>query len=190
MPPESIPVPGTGEYLESRLTEEMFRRYEPLLAKAVAAFPSETSFTVPPGISPTTFVARFRDARFSYLKFDWPSQLIDRDKLLDIQGKHTISLDPSSGLVWFRAKQRRGRPTEFVTEATTHTSALADSTPRRWSDWSVEEVRALCLLLHTKKLTGPFVLRGKVTPDFTDAMTTAFDVSLAYQQDTDETVIL
>lgn len=187
MPNDSLP-PQPGEFLESRLTEDMFRRYEPLLARAVTAFPAETSFTVPPDISPTTFVARFRDARFSFLKFGWPSTTVDRNKLISIQGKYTISLDPSSGLVWFRAKQRKGRPTEFITEATV--SALSAASPVRWQDHTAEELRALCLLLSNKKLNGPIIISGQVDPKLTESLPLEFDVSLVYQSDTNETVVM
>ena len=180
------PPPNPGQFLESRLSEDMFRRYEPLLAKAIAAFPDETSFTVPPNISPTTFLARFRDARLSFLRFDWPSDLITpdlRQKLIDIQRSHTISYDNATGLVWFRQKHPRGRPPELVVDATTHPSASASPSPinRNWSSWTPEELRAICVLLNSAKAVGPIIIDGIVPQTLCDELSSLFDVSLVPQ---------
>lgn len=185
-----------GQFLESRLSADMFRRFEPLLAKALQAFPDETSFTIPPdcGMSPTTFLARFRDARLSYLKFNWPSTLITpelREKLISIQGSHTISLDPVTGLVWFRQKHRKGRPKELIVDAMTHLSHSSAPTDRVWPTWTTEELRAICLLLSTKKATGPIILKGpSIDPALEADLLINFDVSLVRNEDVQETVIM
>ena len=165
----------------------MFRRYEPLLKTAVDAFPNETSFSVPDGISPTTFVARFRDARLSYLKFNWASN-IDRDKLLSITGKYTISLDNSSGKVWFRQKQSRGRPSELISESRTHTSNVP--AVQRWDSHTPDELQAACLLITSRKLSGPIVIAGEVPSDLILTLSTSFDVSLVYDSTKNETILM
>lgn len=181
-----------GQFLESRLSEDMFRRYEPLLAKAVSAFPAETSFTIPPGISPTTFLARFRDARLSYLRFDWTSDLITpdlRQKLINIQREHTISYDNATGLVWFRQKQRRGRPQELVVDAVSHLAQSSSPVDRVWQTWTDEELTAACVLLNSKKAVGPIILKGQLPDNTIIDLTSRFDISLVYQPDTGETVL-
>lgn len=175
-------------HLESRLSYDMFKRYEPLLITAVAAFPDETSFTIPEGISPTTFVARFRDARLSYLKFNWPSA-IDRDKLLSITGKYTISLDSATNKVWFRQKQSRGRPSELITETKIKTTQTSFFNPR-WSTWTADELRAACFLINAKKADGPILLTGQVPDSLITDLTSLFDVSLVYDSSKDETILM
>lgn len=186
MPEDFQPI-TPGEFLESRMTEQMFRRFEPLLTKAVDAFPNETSFTVPPDMAPTTFLARFRDARLSLLKYNWQPTTVNRDKLIQIARSHTISRDEITGLVWFRAKHARGRPKELVTEAMTQMATASSPIDRVWSNWSVEELRAACLLLSSKRLTGPIILRGAEIPDsIINDLLADFDISIVRQDGTTE----
>ncbi len=187
MPTFDNTPPLPGQFLESRLTEEMFRRYEPLIAKAVDAFPNETSFKVPPDVSPQTFLARFRDARLSYLRFGWKSEAINREKLIEIQGKHTLSLDSATGCVWFRQKQRRGRPIEFAVEATSHGTG---NKPITWDTYTREDLVAVCHLINAKRLSGPIVLRGKLDTELEADLMSQYDVALSYDPDSSTTILL
>ena len=167
----------------------MFRRFEPLIAQAVRAFPAETSFTIPSDMAPTTFLARFRDARLSFLRFNWPSTLIDREKLISIQGQHTISYDSGAGLVWFRQKQRRGRPVDFVVQTDTIGATPAATPTIRWETWEDADILALARLLDRKLLTNTFVLVGKVPDELASSLST-YDIALSYSPETNETIII
>lgn len=158
------------EHLPHDLSEATFRVYEPMIAEGVRKFPEEVQFRIPPGKAPSTFVARFRSSIVSLHKFDW-SSVVDKEKLFGnkltgnagIHGQFSISRDFNDGTVWFRVKHRQGRPVSL-----TKGSALGeagDSMLKFWLEHNKAETEALCLLLTTGKLKGPFQLKGQFSEE-------------------------
>jgi hypothetical protein len=172
------------EFLEHRLSEHTFRRYEPLLEVAVKEFPAETQFFVPADLAPTTFLCRFRDSRVSLIRYNWPST-VDREKLLAIMSQHVISLSPDHKSLSFRQKGPQGRPPLLGTSPTVSQSTVLHN----WGNASKEEVYAGCLLIAHKRIEGPIVFTGKMEDGFIAATESALDVSLVYNPTTKETII-
>lgn len=188
MNPPSIP-----KYLPNDLSEANFRRYESQLAAAVAAFPSETKLSVFERTAPTTFVARMRSATLSLKRFGWYST-VDKVKLDSIAGQYTIAFDTkvSPPEVWFRIKHRAGRPSHLLNELP---RSSVESTPtlvapQVWTAYTTEEVRSLCVLLHSSRLLGPVVLAGRVDISECNELEILYNVALTYDENKNQTVVL
>jgi hypothetical protein len=175
--------------LPSHLSEATFRRYESFIATAVANAPTDTSFTIPDGVAPTTFVARLRDATFSLKKFNWSPTSVDLTKLWTLTGKMVWSYDSATKLIWYRERQPRGRPSELTSEANSHIKALTSAASIRWESWTEAELRALCMLLHTKKLIGPYILKGEVNQFLLTDLESSHDVSFVIDTQSNETIL-
>jgi hypothetical protein len=79
--------------LSWRLREEQFRRYETILKKAVDTFPQTFKidprlYNLPPSL--VTCSARLRDAKLSYLRFNWVSS-INRARFLEVENELVVS---------------------------------------------------------------------------------------------------
>lgn len=191
-----IVSPNNPDNLPSHLSETTFRVYEKALEIAVHNFPNETSFPrecfrMPNGslLSINTIVARFRDATVSLKRFKWQTT-VDCDKLWRISGEYTIGADPSGTSVWFRNKQRKGRPAHFIAEARERGAIGSSVPPPAWETWTETEVTALSLLIHNQRITGPFVLKGQVDPNTAAAIEGSMNVSVTHDPERNETVIL
>lgn len=182
----------------SHLSEGMFRLYEPHLNRAVTRFtdtpgsPQETEFgrevmrdKEGRQLSGNTWVARFRDAIVSLKRFQWRTD-VDVEKLWRITGEYVLSLDPTTGSVWFRHKQRKGRPADYIEEARNRGLVRSQKVHKTWT---VTEVDAVCALLHMKWVDGPFVLEGKVGVDVVLQQETSRDVAFTYDEDKNQTII-
>lgn len=182
-------------YLESRFKESMFRRFEPLITIAVAAFPEETKFTVPDSMAPTTFVARFRDAFLSLKRFRWDEKgtTIDMKKLVDMNGKYLLSLDrddQNKWIVWFRQKALRGQARKmanFDSQATF--TQTAQPNPPWTAPISDDELVALCRLLSSRRITGPFFILSPVNEALTSLLQEQYDVALRWDEEKKLTVV-
>lgn len=179
--------------LPHQLSEASYRKYEPLLDQALKNIPNETSFEVPLGMSPYTFVARLRDARVSGIKFRWKTY-VDLDKLCDTLNsaeKWVFSLGADDKSVWFKRKERSGRPTELKTagyvrpEATVVTgSGLGPLVNLRDEEW-----HALAILVHYGRLCGPFVVKGNPPPQTVLALQDTMNISFVYDDARNETIV-
>jgi len=172
--------------LPSHRSEETFRRYEPLIKTAVDNAPNDTSFTIPPDLAPTTFVARLRDTTLSVKKFGWKTD-INMEKLWSQAGTMVWHYDHGQKLVWYRAKQPRGRPNQLTSTASAHAKALATTAEQRWLSYTKEELHALCVLLTSGKLHGPVIIPGTV--DNAAELETIFNVSFVRDETNNETII-
>jgi len=191
-----IVSPNNPDNLPSHLSQRTFRVYETALKQAVDAFPGETAFPrecfrMENGslLSVNTIVARFRDATVSLKRFRWQTT-VDCDKLWRISGEFTIGADPSGTSVWFRNKQRKGRPAHFVGEARERGAICAPVLSPAWESYTIDEVTALCLLLPYQRITGPFVLRGMLDPILVSHIEGTQNVAITHDPDRNETVIL
>jgi hypothetical protein len=178
-----------------QLSEATFRIYEPYIAAAVRAWPNETQWRREDMmneksqrlLSPTTFVARMRDAIVSYKRFAWDSY-INRDKFSHVFGQFAVAYDTSDGSVWFRNRGRKGRPLVFANDA----RALAAGsvlTSGVWSAWDVDQVRAAVLLIHHARLVGPVVLDGEVPADLRTSLESTFNVAIFWDAANNKTII-
>lgn len=185
----------TPVHIPSYLSESTFRTYEPYIARAVAAWPEETSFTTfvtPDGkkLSANTFVARFRDAITSLRRFGWETTAVDLTKLASIMGDFCLTLDPQ-GVVWFRHKTKQGRPPEFRSETVAmYPEKGAKAVREVWQKWTLAEVNALCQLLDTGRLVGPFVVEGQVDAGEITRLEGLHNVSFTYDPTKNQTIIL
>jgi hypothetical protein len=181
-------------HLEPRLTEAAFRRYEPFITAAVAAWPNETSTTTDSNIiSPLTYVARCRDALASYRRFQWPST-IDAAKFISIDGMFRVSLDPD-GTIWFRRRGNQGRPEGKVVNTTptsqTSTNAVRGALgPYSPAQLTVEILQSFCVLLSAKLLTTPVIISGSLSDDVVTQLEAQYDVALNYDPVRNETILL
>ena len=192
MTTHTIPTPST---IAPHLREPIFRAYEPLITRAISAFTStprvETSFSVPHGTAPSTFVANFRNAILSLKQYKWETT-VDVAALWSINKQYVITRE-TDGLVWFRARGRAGAPNLLTSEArshTAHTSHLAFSLGLvPWLDATQDEISALCLLIHTKRITGPVVIIGQIGWELTQSLLAQYDVAIVWDGTEGKTVI-
>ncbi len=181
------PIPPSNGSIPSNLSERTFRTYEPFITQGVLAFPKETKFDPNViGVSGNTFAARMRDSIVSLKRFKWET-MVDCQRLWDITGQFVIAQDKDG--VWFRGKGQRGRPSNLTSEARERNPAIdADVVRTPWKDTTYEEQRALCVLLHSGRLVGPFVLTGLVPErDITDWET---EYNVAFVVDTERNLTI
>lgn len=179
----------TQQALPYQLTEESFRKYEPFIKQAVKNAPLETSFSVPDGLSVNTFVARVRDAIVSLKRFRWDTT-IDVEKLWTLSGKYIWSIDPGGEKIWFREKQKRGRPLEYAAEAHTRQAAQAGaSISSVWTNLQVGEIDSLALLIHNQRITGPVYVEGQLPEELTSRLSSLFDVAFTFDTTKNQTII-
>jgi hypothetical protein len=145
------------QYLPHQLSEDSFRRYEPLIKRAVDRFPEETEFEKPSGIAPTTFLARFRDALVSLKKYNWETD-VNCTKLWEVAGQYCLSVDPSGRSVWFRVRHRAGRPTDMINEARRLNPTIDASLQTVWKGADEDDLLLLCQLIHRNRIKGPIIL--------------------------------
>lgn len=177
----------TGIYNEPRKSERLFRRYESLIAEGVSRFPAESKFPVPEDLSPAYFLARFRDAILSLSENHWETY-VDKEKLVKIRKVFVLSLSPDGKAVWFRQRQRQGRPTTPFGVHEQPVDRLGFETTI-WRDVTNPELEALCLLIHTQRLAGPYTLQQEVDQDYIDQLQTRYNVALIYDSAKNETLI-
>lgn len=191
-----MPTTPVPTYVALHLREPVFRSYEHLIARAVSSFPAETSFPIPPGVAPTTFVANFRNAILSLKLYAWESSVITpdlREKLWSLgrDKAYAIALD-TTGRCWFRIRGKSGAPNLLMdaAKARTHSdaSALAESVVP-WRDATEEQLEAACRLLHFKRISGPIPVEGEVAQGLCDRLMSTYDVSLVFNPATKLTII-
>jgi hypothetical protein len=189
----SLASPATL-HLESRIREPMFRRFEPLLAEAVRNFPADTEFTRPKDIAISTFAARFRDSIISLSRFKWhihgklgpnpdgSGTLIDLKKLQTMEGPPKVyMIQPSVNgeSLWFRQKTTAGRMPALNFN---HRTAADNVLPTPWQDTTVEELTALCTLLHSRRLQGPFLLHCQLSDSTIMSLQSRYDIALVWDE--------
>ena len=184
-------TPTNPRSVPPHLREDLFRYYEPLITKAVNAWPQETSFTVPSDKAPTTFISNFRNALLSVRTFHWSTDL-DLNKLfadppVGMRNAFVIAQD-ETGLVWLRKKGTSGRfSIPRVVPAQRVEPSSYSVVP--WRDSTQEEIHALCTLIHFARLSGPVVIDGPVGQEQIDSLTAQFNVAFVYDEAKKQTII-
>lgn len=192
------------------LSETLFRYFEPHIALAVRSWPKDTAFDtrllpVDERYAPTTFVGRFRDAILSLKRFAWDTTMIDKEKLWGMSGLYVIALEPGTGVVWFRQRQKQQRPSHMIGEARARGYGGGGGgdgiTPAASSpsfgvvpleDLTGEELDAIVVLLGGQRCVGPVFVRGNtwtMFPSRMDAWMTNFDVAFTWDEKAGVTVI-
>lgn len=182
-----LPIPAAR--VAPHLREANFRIYEPYIAAAVDAWPAETEFTPPSDVMPSTFVVNMRNAILSVKMYQWPNSRVSLPKLLSIDREYVINQD-AAGHVWFRKRKSTGKNPVLGTEQTIHSSL--PSLPLSvvpWRDPTDEELRALCVLIHYQRLTGPVVIEGEVANETRIALSADFNVAVVYDEKMKQTII-
>jgi hypothetical protein len=94
-----------------RFRERAFRTYEPIIAQVIKAYPGVITFSpsLNYSLSPDTFACRFRDALRSHERYNWTTQLIDRERFLACVNSIAVSMTKENGLLRIgdRAELRR-----------------------------------------------------------------------------------
>jgi len=181
--------------LPSHLSERTFRILEPHIFRAVKRWPDETQFARADMqgeggalLSPHTFAARFRDALTSLKRFGWTTD-IDTVKLWSITGSFVVAF-ANDGTVWFKARGRRGRPTELTQEARAlGVSAGAYLVTEPWLNPSQEELDALCLLITPGRIVGPVILSTLVDAEACASLEATHNVAVVVHTEHQQTVI-
>jgi hypothetical protein len=174
--------------LPFRLKQSTFRLYEPFIDQSIR----QGAITINPApLRATTFAARLRDAIISYDKFRWPASFTSlqfdeaykTSNLIVTHGDQTVILGP-----------RKSKKAGFTGGATI---AFNNPNDKRLNgifvdrDVTVEEIRAICLLLTSRIISGPVIITG--TASFSEEtisqLESTFDVAFT-TNDKKETIIL
>jgi hypothetical protein len=179
-----------------QLSEAVFRFYEPYIREGVDRFPGEVAWDisllpVSDRRAPTTFVGRFRDAITSLRKFSWQTD-INVAKLLQISGHYCIWWEPGTYKVWFKNRSHSGKPVHHNLAAiipVDERAAAMQASVVPWRDATEEEMKALCTLLNSGKLTGPYELQKPLDDESMKALRMQFD-NVSVQVDIDRKVTI
>jgi hypothetical protein len=179
-----------------QLSEATFRTYEPFIHRAVKAWPEETRFAPTDMVneksgrplSPNTFAARMRDSVVSLHRFGWTTY-IDIEKFRTMFGTFSVAFD-SDGSVWFRNRGRRGRPLVFAGERVDPSLPTTASASPTWPDgWTIEEVEAVCRLIHHARVNGPITLTGILLDEHVHSLMSTFNVGIHVDANNNRTII-
>ena len=168
-----------------RLNEDAFRRYESHLREAIDAWPRETKFAVPAGMSPNTFEHRLRDALQALKLFGYEPGL--QTQLAAIREELTVSQDTSGTSVWIRARQRAGRPIQMHTMENERPNAsfgLIHPNPTE------QVLKAYCILGAAGHRSEPIQFRGRIDAALIDTFQQQYDTAFAYDEATDVTTMI
>ena len=170
-----------------RLNENSFRAYEAHIREAVEAWPAETKYVVPNGMSPNTFEHRFRDAIQALKLFGYDADL--QAKLAAIRAEITISQDTDGRHVWFRAKQRAGRQINLG-KAETHERPDITTYIEVHETHDEEMLRAFLTLAAKGVHSGPVQFRGRIDADLVLMLEKQYDTAFVYDEKRNVTTML
>lgn len=182
------------------LREPIFRAYEELLTTAVASWPKPTSFTLPPNVASSTFLANFRNSIISLKRYGWTPTTVDRSKLLAIETPRAfiVTYEPD-GKLWFRSPRERvvkpvvssssveRAPSPRPVTDTSITPIASSLVP--WRDWTEADLEAACLLIDKQRITGPILLVGRVDEARTNHFMSIYNIAFVYDEERDTTIL-
>lgn len=169
-----------------RLKPEAFERYREHIKLALDRWPQETSFEVPNGMSPNTFEHRLRDAVQALIVFQYDPELYTR--MVAVRAEIVVSQSQDGKSVWFRAKQSAGKPVSLTLGHTI--SRPQQTTVAVKPQPSADELSALCLLLSSGQLEGPYQCRGRFAEQLIVELEEKYNVAFAYDEQSDTTTVL
>lgn len=169
-----------------RLNENAYRSYESHIREAIKAWPQETCFNVPNGMSPNTFEHRLRDAMQAIKLYGYDADV--QSALGSIRDELVVSMDPDGSKVWIRARGTRGRPIQMHRQENVRPQLAVESeikpTPTE------EVVQAYAVLLTSPAGFSPIQFKGRLSPELINKITSEYDVAFAYDDATNVTRML
>ena len=144
--------------LPARLSEGYFRLFEPVIARAVAAYPESIQIGPVGEWSLTTTTARLRDAALSYRRFRWSSAQIDPAEFDKLWPRMQIrQVDTDEKCVIGPRLRNKGRPPKSNNPEFEPVTVRADTEDGVLSE---EEVLAFMTLLAGQRVRGPVLIVG------------------------------
>lgn len=163
--------------LPHNLKQRTFRRFEPLIARAVQNSPEPVFCRPAPGLSMSTFVARLRDSMLSLERFRWTTE-IDLEKFVRLYTDKRLQvkvLDPNRACIGPPDAVEAPRAGEFLHGRTSNTDGTTV-----WTNPSIQDVNCLFHLLSRRLISGPFRLTA-VAPELIEVIQLAeatYDIAL------------
>ncbi len=163
-----------------RLTRSAFERYAEHLKQAVDAWPQETKFNVPTGLSPNTFCARLRDARKALILYGYDPDL--QHRMIALGNEPVIAMDPDGQHIWFRARGQQAAPIKVVSE---HVSRLGYVPAMQGANITSmpteDELRAMCKLISAGRMSGPLIFKGEINEFLKTDLESNYDVAFVWE---------
>jgi hypothetical protein len=168
-----------------RLTEEAYRRYESHIREALRAWPQESKFNIPAGMSPNTFCHRLRDALQAVKLFGYDADVVEQ---LTSRPELCVSMDPAGTAVWIRARGQQGAPIKMH-------KGQSDSHPARHApivhpNLDADTLEAFCILLGKGIRSEPVQCKGQIPENIQLSLTSRFDIAFAYDENLDITTMI
>lgn len=169
--------PPSDDVLPFRLKQSTFRLYESLISQAIKASPDAINFNPSP-LRPTTAAARLRDAIISFTKFNWPNSLftlaeLEEAKLMVRHNDHNVVIG---------AKMPRGHMGGESRAFISPNHARLDGLPVD-RIVSPDEIKAFCILLSSRLISGPVILRSQALDEATiSALELNYDVAITVNE--------
>ena len=171
----------------ARLSEDSFRAYESHIREAITAWPKETCFAVPVGMSPNTFEHRLRAAIQALIVFGYEPEL--QKQLATIRGEIVVSQDNEGKNVWIREKAARGRPVQMH-RGEVGVRQLPPIAQTILPNPTEEVLRAYLVLAAAGQRTDPIQFRGKIAETLVTTLQNEFDTAFVYDEVSDLTTML
>lgn len=185
--------------LPPRLRESSFRRYEPVIAQIVSAFPMAVKINHG-AASPVTFTARLRDAMKSLYDHHWTTSSIDvakfRYNYLDLRVSHRengVFAGSKAGLDMLSEITDNVAEAVPCTEPVKAYQRIDEEVPSlELNNLTRDEVKLLCLLSAQRAFVRPI----EITAEWLDseeevsALLGAYDIALDRVEDKVNTYLL
>lgn len=168
-----------------RLNQNAYLKYEAYIEAFVRAWPQESAFTIPRGMSPNTFVTRLRDAVQALTVYGYNANLQQRMGV--IREEFTVSLDPDGTRVCIRHKRPLGRPVGRGGEherPSIHDASKLEPIPV--GDALEAAVAKLC----ADPSLSPLQFVGRAPAQLVEVLEGRHDVAFAYDERSDVTTIM
>ena len=169
-----------------RLNEAAFRRYEHHIRSAIDAWPKETKFEIPAGVSVNTFEHRLRDAMQALKMYGYDEEL--QKKLASLRTELVVSMDPDGKAVWIRERGKRGRPISLISRQNEKRVAIAPIPVQPSPDEAV--LRAYLTLSSSGNRTDPVHFKGHIDQALQDLLMSQYDTAFVYDDAQDITIML
>ena len=169
-----------------RLNESAFRRYEHHIRSAIDAWPKETKFEIPAGVSVNTFEHRLRDAMQALKMYGYDEEL--QKKLASLRTELVVSMDPDGKAVWIRERGKRGRPISLISRQNEKRVAIAPIPVQPSPDEAV--LRAYLTLSSSGNRTDPVHFKGRIDQALQDLLMSQYDTAFVYDDAQDITIML
>jgi hypothetical protein len=145
--------------LPHRFRETAFRRYEPYIAKIVAAYPNPVEIDPSP-LSPITFSCRLRDAITSFKRYKWSSSI----QFSNID----VKVCEENGKIIIKPRHTNCLPVKIILQEL--------STP------SDQELQVVAEKLHNRVIAGPIRVKG-ISFSQLNKLAEFYDIELIQEKD-------